>query len=319
MSDRFGKVAVLYGGTSSERAVSLDGGAAVHQALAANGVDAHLIDACNRGAVLKLKQNGYARAFIMLHGRGGEDGQIQAILHWLGIPCTGSDMMASAIAMDKVMTKKLWQAYDLPVLPDLLCQRGCRYQDIVQALDARTLAVKPVNDGSSLGISRVTNQVELDAAIAFAAERDDRIMVEPWIHGRELTYAIVGEEILPGIEIVTSKAHPFYDYQAKYFADDIRYLCPAPIDSAFAAEIVALTHRAFQALGAKGWGRVDYILDKNMRPWLLEINLVPGMTVHSLLPQAAAVAGKSFADVVLAVLEQTLSEKDERRDDPENA
>lgn len=312
MNDRFGKVAVLHGGDSSERAVSLDGGAAVHQALVARGVDAHLIDTENRCDVLKLKENGYDRAFIMLHGCGGEDGQIQALLRWLGVPYTGSDAMACALAMDKVMTKKLWQAQDLPVPPDLPCPRGSRYEDIAEALAARAVAVKPVSDGSSIGVSRVTSQTELDAAIALAAGHDDRIMAEPWIGGRELTYAIIGDQVLPGIEIVTGKAHPFYDYQAKYFADDIRYLCPAPIDSALAARIVTLTHRAFRALGAKGWGRVDYILDENALPWLLEINLVPGMTAHSLLPQAAAVAGKSFADIVLAVLEQTLGDGDAR-------
>ena len=311
MSDRFGKVAVLYGGESSEREVSLDGGAAVHRALVARGVAAHLVDSGDRRAVLTLKENGYERAFVMLHGRGGEDGQVQAILQWLGIPYTGSEMTACAIAMDKVMTKKLWRAFALPVLPDMLCTRGSRYEDIVRALDARHFAVKPVNDGSSLGISRVRDQAELEAALALAGERDDRIMAEPWIDGRELTYSIIGDHVLPGIEIVTGKGHSFYDYQAKYAADDIRYLCPAPIDPSLAGQLVELTRRAFRALGAKGWGRVDYMLDKDGHPWLLEINLVPGMTAHSLLPQAAASEGKSFADIVLALLEQTLGDKDD--------
>lgn len=307
MTDKFGKVAVLYGGESSEREVSLASGQAVYDALISRGVDAHLVDTKDHQAVLNLKANGFARAFVMLHGIGGEDGQIQAVLNWLGMPYTGSKVTACAVGMDKILTKRVWQACGLPVLGDCILQEGQSYGDLCTELNATQFAVKPTDDGSSVGISCVASQAELDAARK-AMKPGVTMMVEPWVEGRELTYGVVGEEVLPGIEIIPSDKHAFYDYQAKYQAEDTRYLCPPAISDALNQTIEKMTLKAFKTIGARGWGRVDFMIDKENRPWLLEINLAPGMTSHSLVPQAAKKAGKSFADIVLTILEQTLVE-----------
>lgn len=301
-----GKVAVLYGGDSAEREVSLQSGKAVYDALISRGVNAHLVDTQNHDAVLSLKVNGFDRAFVMLHGRGGEDGQIQGVLEWIGLPYTGSGILPCAVAMDKTVTKKLWLSYGLPVLKDKIVSIGENYAALCKALDTTIFAIKPALEGSSVGISRVSNQAELDLALEKAGAAKQKVMAEPWVVGRELTCAVLDGKMLPSIEIVASEHHVFYDYDAKYLADDTRYLCPAPISADLEEELKMLTAKAFAVLGCQGWGRVDYILDANERPWLLEINLAPGMTSHSLVPQAAAQAGISFADVVMTVLAQTL-------------
>ena len=305
MNNEYGKVAVLYGGTSSEREVSLASGAAVHEALVTSGVDAHLLDTRDHQALFNLKAQGYARAFIVLHGRGGEDGQVQAILDWQGIPYTGSGVLACALAMDKVLTKRVWQASGLPVQPDVVIDVATTYDELVLTLGARQFAVKPALEGSSVGVSRVTNQAELVAAYQKAGGIREKVMAEPWVAGRELTYPVVGGRVLSGIEVTASAAHLFYDYDAKYLAEDTRYLCPPPIDAALDGKIRELTRRAFDVIGAKGWARVDFILDGDKRPWLLEINMVPGMTSHSLVPLAARTDGMDFAALVLEILAQT--------------
>ena len=305
MNNEYGKVAVLYGGTSSEREVSLASGAAVHEALVTSGVDAHLLDTRDHQALFNLKAQGFARAFIVLHGRGGEDGQVQAILDWQGIPYTGSGVLACALAMDKVLTKRVWQASGLPVQPDVVIDVATTYDELVLTLGARQFAVKPALEGSSVGVSRVTNQAELVAAYQKAGGIREKVMAEPWVAGRELTYPVVGGRVLPGIEVTASAAHLFYDYDAKYLAEDTRYLCPPPIDAALDGKIRELTRRAFDVIGAKGWARVDFILDGDNRPWLLEINMVPGMTSHSLVPLAARTDGMDFAALVLEILAQT--------------
>lgn len=305
MNNEYGKVAVLYGGTSSEREVSLASGAAVHEALVTSGVDAHLLDTRDHQALFNLKAQGYARAFIVLHGRGGEDGQVQAILDWQGIPYTGSGVLACALAMDKVLTKRVWQASGLPVQPDVVIDVATTYDELVLTLGARQFAIKPALEGSSVGVSRVTNQAELVAAYQKAGGIREKVMAEPWVTGRELTYPVVGGRVLPGIEVTASAAHLFYDYDAKYLAEDTRYLCPPPIDAALDGKIRELTRRAFDVIGAKGWARVDFILDGDNRPWLLEINMVPGMTSHSLVPLAARTDGMDFAALVLEILAQT--------------
>ena len=305
MNNEFGKVAVLYGGTSSEREVSLASGAAVHEALVTSGVDAHLLDTRDHQALFNLKAQGYARAFIVLHGRGGEDGQVQAILDWQGIPYTGSGVLACALAMDKVLTKRVWQASGLPVQPDVVIDVATTYDELVLTLGARQFAIKPALEGSSVGVSRVTNQAELVAAYQKAGGIREKVMAEPWVAGRELTYPVVGGRVLSGIEVTASAAHLFYDYDAKYLAEDTRYLCPPPIDAALDGKIRELTRRAFDVIGAKGWARVDFILDGDKRPWLLEINMVPGMTSHSLVPLAARTDGMDFAALVLEILAQT--------------
>ena len=305
MNNEYGKVAVLYGGTSSEREVSLASGAAVHEALVTSGVDAHLLDTRDHQALFNLKAQGFARAFIVLHGRGGEDGQVQAILDWQGIPYTGSGVLACALAMDKVLTKRVWQASGLPVQPDVVIDVATTYDELVLTLGARQFAVKPALEGSSVGVSRVTNQAELVAAYQKAGGIREKVMAEPWVAGRELTYPVVGGRVLSGIEVTASAAHLFYDYDAKYLAEDTRYLCPPPIDAALDGKIRELTRRAFDVIGAKGWARVDFILDGANRPWLLEINMVPGMTSHSLVPLAARTDGMDFAALVLEILAQT--------------
>ncbi len=305
MNNEYGKVAVLYGGTSSEREVSLASGAAVHEALVTSGVDAHLLDTRDHQALFNLKAQGFARAFIVLHGRGGEDGQVQAILDWQGIPYTGSGVLACALAMDKVLTKRVWQASGLPVQPDVVIDVATTYDELVLTLGARQFAIKPALEGSSVGVSRVTNQAELVAAYQKAGGIREKVMAEPWVAGRELTYPVVGGRVLSGIEVTASAAHLFYDYDAKYLAEDTRYLCPPPIDAALDGKIRELTRRAFDVIGAKGWARVDFILDGDKRPWLLEINMVPGMTSHSLVPLAARTDGMDFAALVLEILAQT--------------
>lgn len=305
MNNEYGKVAVLYGGTSSEREVSLASGAAVHEALVTSGVDAHLLDTRDHQALFNLKAQGFARAFIVLHGRGGEDGQVQAILDWQGIPYTGSGVLACALAMDKVLTKRVWQASGLPVQPDVVIDVATTYDELVLTLGARQFAIKPALEGSSVGVSRVTNQAELVAAYQKAGGIREKVMAEPWVTGRELTYPVVGGRVLSGIEVTASAAHLFYDYDAKYLAEDTRYLCPPPVDAALDGKIRELTRRAFDVIGAKGWARVDFILDGDKRPWLLEINMVPGMTSHSLVPLAARTDGMDFAALVLEILAQT--------------
>ena len=300
-----GKVAVLYGGDSAERDVSLQSGQAVYDALRRSGVDAHLVDTRERARVLHLKEEGFARAFVMLHGRGGEDGQMQAILDWQGIPYTGSGVLACALAMDKVLTKKLWQACGLPVKKDIVIQPGHDYDALCRELGAERLAIKPALEGSSVGVSAVASAAELQEALRKAGGEKEKIMAEPWISGRELTYAIVGEQVLPGIEIMASAEHAFYDYDAKYLAEDTRYLCPAPIDEALDERLRKLCHSAFAALGGRGWGQLDVMLDEAGNPWLLEVNMAPGMTSHSLVPMAAQTFGWSFDTLVLSILQQT--------------
>ena len=305
MNNEYGKVAVLYGGTSSEREVSLASGAAVHEALVTSGVDAHLLDTRDHQALFNLKAQGYARAVIVLHGRGGEVGLGQAILDWQGIPYTGSGVLACALAMDKVLTKRVWQASGLPVQPDVVIDVATTYDELVLTLGARQFAIKPALEGSSVGVSRVTSQAELVAAYQKAGGIREKVMAEPWVAGRELTYPVVGGRVLSGIEVTASAAHLFYDYDAKYLAEDTRYLCPPPIDAALDGKIRELTRRAFDVIGAKGWARVDFILDGDNRPWILEINMVPGMTSHSLVPLAARTDGMDFAALVLEILAQT--------------
>ena len=230
---------------------------------------------------------------------------MQAILDWQGIPYTGSGVLACALAMDKVLTKRVWQASGLPVQPDVVIDVATTYDELVLTLGARQFAIKPALEGSSVGVSRVTNQAELVAAYQKAGGIREKVMAEPWVTGRELTYPVVGGRVLSGIEVTASAAHLFYDYDAKYLAEDTRYLCPPPVDAALDGKIRELTRRAFDVIGAKGWARVDFILDGDKRPWLLEINMVPGMTSHSLVPLAARTDGMDFAALVLEILAQT--------------
>ncbi len=299
---RFGKVAVLMGGWSSERAVSLNSGSAVLQALLRRGVDAHGIDV-GPGVARQLSEGDYQRAFVMLHGRGGEDGVIQGVLESLGIPYTGSGVLGSALSMDKVKSKQIWQAAGLPALPFELLLEESNPASVVERLGL-PLAVKPAREGSSIGISKVTQPAQLLPAWREAARYDTQVLVEPWLDGGEYTAAILGDEELPLIRI--EAAGEFYDYHAKYQAQDTCYYCPSGLPVERERELRQIALRAFRAVGAAGWGRVDFLLDEQGKAWLVENNTLPGMTDHSLVPMAAQAAGIGFDDLVVRILAESL-------------
>ena len=295
----FGKVAVLLGGKSAERAVSLKSGTMVLNALRARGVNAQPFDPAERGLDSMLEEN-YNRVFIALHGRFGEDGTVQGVLEWLGIPYTGSGVLASALAMDKVRSKLLWHAEGLPTPP---------YEVLTQDADVRAVArrlgvplmVKPASEGSSLGMSKVRTAAGLDEAYVLAAGYDRVVIAEKFIAGIELTAGILGDEVLPLIKLETPR--DFYDYEAKYVADDTRYILPCGLAEKKERALQALCLKAFRTLGCRGWGRVDLMLNRSGRPYLLEVNTSPGMTDHSLVPMAARAAGLSYEELCVRILE----------------
>jgi D-alanine-D-alanine ligase len=299
----FGKVAVLFGGTSAEREVSLKSGNAVLAALKSRGVDAHAFDPASR-PLADLKKEGFERAFLILHGRGGEDGTAQGALELLGIPYTGSGVMASAVGMDKWRSKLLWHGADLPVPDYALLDEHSDFAAVERQLGL-PLFVKPANEGSSVGISKVKFAGDLAAAWREAAKHDSLVLAEQFLGGGEYTVAILGEgktlRALPVVKI--EPATEFYDYDAKYYRDDTRYLCPSGLPADKEAAMQTLAKQAFTVLGCRGWGRVDVLLDADGTPYLLEINTAPGMTDHSLVPMAARAAGIDFPELCLRVLE----------------
>ena len=295
----FGKVAVLMGGPSAEREVSLKSGNAVLAALKRKGVDAQGMDA-DESTLRWLEQEKIERAFIALHGRWGEDGVIQGALEVLGIPYTGSGVLGSALGMDKLRSKYLWSAAGIPAPAYAVLKGGIDLNQVIAKLDL-PMFVKPVREGSSLGISKAKTPEELKAAWEMAAKYDDLVIAERFMEGAELTCAVLGDQALPLIKIETDRE--FYDYEAKYILDNTRYLCPCGLPAAKEREIQTLALRAFAALGCSGWGRVDFMLDKAGNPYVLEVNTVPGMTDHSLVPKAAKQAGIEFDDLVLRILE----------------
>jgi len=294
----FGKVAVLLGGLSAEREVSLISGAAVLAALQRQGVDAHGIDV-GRDVVRVLEDGKFARAFIALHGRGGEDGVMQGALETLGLPYTGSGVLGSALGMDKLRSKQVWIGAGLPT-PEYVQLHSV--VDCAEALRRLGLPimVKPAHEGSSIGMSKVIDGAALVEAFQLAARYDSCVIAERWIEGSEYTVAILGHEPLPLIRLQTPRA--FYDYEAKYHADTTRYLCPCGLDTQHESAIQNLALQAFDAVGASGWGRVDVMVDANGQPWLIEVNTVPGMTDHSLVPMAARAAGIEFDALVMRIL-----------------
>lgn len=300
------KVAVLLGGTSAERDVSLLSGAAVLKGLQEAGIDAHPVD-IRDVPVLQLKEQGFDKAFIALHGRGGEDGTLQGVLEFLNIPYTGSGVMASAITMDKLRSKYLWQGCGLPVSPFVALTRkqmdeGLTPEELA-SIDVLGLPlfVKPSREGSSVGISRVNEAYQFPAALDEAFRHDDEVLVEAFLSGPEYTVGVIGEEILPSIRIQT--ASEFYDYEAKYISDDTQYFCPSGLSTEQEAELSELVIAAWRALGCSGWGRVDVMMGGDGRFYLLEVNTSPGMTSHSLVPMAAKQAGMSFSQLVTRILE----------------
>lgn len=297
----FGKVAVLMGGLSAEREVSLKSGAAVLAALQRQGVDAHAVDV-GRDIAAVLLEAQYDCAFIALHGRRGEDGVMQGLLETLNIPFTGSGVLGSALSMDKVRSKQVWLSAGLPTPKFVLLHEATDWHAVVEDLGL-PLAVKPVHEGSSLGAARVENAADLEPAWREAVAFDAAVMAEPWISGEEYTVGILADEALPVIRLETPRE--FYDYHAKYQADDTRYHCPAGLDAETEKAMQSLALQAFTALGATGWGRIDLMLDADGQPWLLENNTVPGMTDHSLVPMAAKAAGIEFDELVLRILSAT--------------
>jgi len=298
----FGKVGVLYGGKSAEREVSLMSGAGVHQALCSLGVDAHLFDT-GLQSLADLEAARFDRVFIALHGRYGEDGTIQGALELMGIPYTGSGPAASALAMDKVMSKRVWQHSGLPTPRFAVLDAATDLQSVADDLGL-PLMVKPPHEGSTVGITKVSERAAMGDAYALAARFDETVLAEQFIAGRELTVAVLGTgdsaRALPIIEIAAPDGN--YDYEHKYFSDDTQYFCPAALPEDVAREVQRVSVAGYRALGCAGWGRADLMLDAQQRPWLLEVNTSPGMTSHSLVPKAAQATGMDYAQLCLTIL-----------------
>jgi len=307
MATHYGKVGVLYGGKSAEREVSLMSGQGVCEALQSAGVDAHLFDTgkdTGKPMLAELAAANFDRVFIALHGRYGEDGTLQGALELLGIPYTGSGPLASALAMDKIMTKRVWRDAGLPTPGWQVLTDATDLDAAVQTLGLPCI-VKAPREGSTLGVQKVERLADMRAAYAQARQYDTQALAEQFIAGRELTVAVLGSgeaaRALPIIDIVAPAGN--YDYEHKYFSDETQYLCPAALPDALTREIQDLSERAYRVLGCEGWGRVDLMLDAENRPWLLEINTSPGMTSHSLVPTAARATGMSYAQLCVAILD----------------
>lgn len=302
IAQQLGRVGVLFGGTSAEREVSLKSGAAVCQALNDAGVNVIALD-LGDNAVEQIIAAKLDRAFIALHGVGGEDGRMQALLEFLKIPYTGSGVEASAIAMDKLRTKQIWRGMPLPTPDFVELSETCDWSATLNELGGEAM-VKPAHEGSSIGMSRVASSGELQQAFIDAAKYDSKVLAERLIVGAEYTVAILNGDALPAIKLETD--HSFYDYEAKYVTGDTRYLCPCGLSDEREHELRALALQAFNSVGCKTWGRVDFMADQNGRFTLLEVNTVPGMTATSLVPMAAKASGISFEQLVLSVLLATL-------------
>ena len=294
----FGRVAVLLGGESAEREISLMSGQAVHEALLRRGVDARPVDAV--GDFIDELRGGFDRVWVALHGRGGEDGSMQGLLEHLGLSYTGSGVLGSAISMDKLRTKRLLAGAGLRTPAYRVLRAGDDFDAVARTLDL-PLMIKPAAEGSSIGLVKVETAGELPEAFAAAAEFGCDVFAEAWVEGDEYTAAVLHDSVLPLVRV--DAASTFYDYEAKYFSDDTRYVCPCGLDAAHEKSFAADSLVAFGAVGATGWGRVDFMLDEAGQPMMLEVNTIPGMTGHSLVPMAAAQAGIDFDELVWRVLE----------------
>jgi D-alanine-D-alanine ligase len=294
----YGKVAVLMGGWSAEREISLLSGGAVLTALQQNGIDAHGIDV-GRDIASVLAAGNYSRALIMLHGRGGEDGAMQGLLEVMGLPYTGSGILGSALAMDKLRCKQVWAAEGYPVPEYMVLETEQDCNDAVEKLGL-PLIIKPALEGSSIGMSKVEVEDEMLPAFNIARGCEGTILAEKWITGAEYTAAILNHQVLPMIRLETDRK--FYDYVAKYEADDTRYICPCGLEQSKEQTLGSIMLNAFDAIDASGWGRVDFMLDADEQPWLIEANTVPGMTGHSLVPMAAKQGGIEFDELVIEIL-----------------
>lgn len=295
----FGKVAVLMGGRSAEREISLKSGAAVLHALQSQDVDAHKLDVSDN-VLMDLQAGDFDRAFIVLHGRGGEDGVMQGALETIGMPYSGSGVLGSALGMDKLRCKQLWQGAGMSTPSYLDVNESDDFEQVIETLGL-PLMVKPSHEGSSIGMTKVTDPSQLAHAVREAASKDDSVIVERWITGAEYTVAVLEGVALPTIRLETPR--DFYDFEAKYEANNTCYHCPSGLSVDQEAEIQRLAVTAFDLVGASGWGRVDFMADEQGAFYLLEVNTVPGMTDHSLVPMAARAAGLSFEQLVWRVLE----------------
>lgn len=301
---RYGKVAVVMGGRSAERDISLLSGTAVLNALQRSGVDVIGIDTDSK-LLQTLREEKVQRVFIMLHGRDGEDGKLQGALEWLGLPYTGSGVLASALAMDKIRSKLIWQRLGLSTPDFVQLDADSNFAAVLAELGP--CFVKPVSEGSSIGIGGATTLDELQYAWQKASVYDSVVLAERWVRGNEYTVAILAEEVLPVVEMQTGNV--FYDYEAKYLSDATRYICPSELDARATIELQQLALAAYKAVGCTGWGRVDAMRDAEGRFWLLEVNTTPGMTSHSLVPMAATAAGLSFEQLVLRILDSSLQQR----------
>lgn len=297
--NKYGKVAVLMGGYSGEREISLKSGAAVLNALQASGVNAVGIDV-DVDIFNKLTDENFDRVFIALHGCGGEDGAIQGGLEMIKLPYTGSGVMSSGICMNKLMTKQVWASADVAT-PDFVYIEDVTEFDAIKSKLGSVFVVKPSLEGSSLGIHKISNQEEFDYAVNDARQFQGRLMAEKWIDGEEYTVGVLNDEALPVIKLETP--HDFYDYEAKYQANDTQYILPCGLPEHQEKQLQQQALKAFNVTGASGWGRVDVMLDQQQQPWFLEVNTVPGMTDHSLVPMAAAHVGINFEHLVLKILD----------------
>ncbi|HDR1021059.1 TPA: D-alanine--D-alanine ligase [Pasteurella multocida] len=297
------KIAVLLGGTSAEREVSLNSGQAVLNALLNAGFDAHPIDP-KTFPVTSLKEQGFDRVFNILHGRGGEDGTMQGLLEQIGIPYTGCGVMASALTMDKMRTKMLWKAFGLPVADmEIVTKNNVSELNpaaVVEKLGL-PLMVKPSLEGSSVGLTKVKAVEDLKSAVDFALKFDETVLIEEWLAGDELTVPVLDNEVLPAVRIVPEGE--FYDYDAKYISDNTQYFCPAGLSEEREQELKQLVKRAYDVVGCRGWSRIDVMTDSKGQFRLVEVNTNPGMTSHSLFPKSAAVVGYSFEQLVVRILE----------------
>ena len=304
MTSKYGKVAVLMGGNSGEREISLKSGAAVLAGLLENNIDAHGVDV-DKNIFNVLQEGSFDRAFIALHGCGGEDGAVQGGLEMIGIPYTGSGVMASSICMDKIMTKTIWETSAILSPKFVLINEETQYEELVSQLGSPFI-VKPSLEGSSLGIHKVATPHEFESAVADAKRFQGYLMAEQWIEGSEYTVAVLNNRALPVIRLKTP--HSFYDFEAKYKANDTQYILPCGMEPEQEALLQAKALAAFSATGASGWGRVDVMIDAHDEAWFLEVNTVPGMTDHSLVPMAAASINVNFSQLVVEILETSFRE-----------
>ena len=304
-ASEFGKVAVLYGGNSAERDVSLMSGNAVYAGLLEKNIDAVLID-LQAYDLQNLISEKIDRVWIALHGRGGEDGTLQGALEYLGIPYTGSGVLGSALCMDKLRSKQVFVAANIPTPKWMVVDQETSSAELLNTIGL-PMVIKPSNEGSSIGMSIVNEPAELERAIQDALRLDASSIAEQYIDGKEITISVLHNQVLPGIHIETPRT--FYDYEAKYFSDNTKYHCPANLSEDLVSTLSELSLQAFTALDGYGWGRVDFMLDRENQPFVLEVNTLPGMTSHSLTPMSAAALGFSFADLVWKVLETSFLEE----------